>query len=184
MIKTATLFAMVGFDTTIDAVVVAIMGSNSTANFILDAVIIPTIYGGKSCLLCPVHFGFRNAIVSLNALGLKKALSNSVKKHPSSKIIFTGHSLGGALANLASLQFAEKNSDHKDIRLYTLGQPRVGGSEYAKYHSTKVPHYFRLVHARDLVPHKPALLSGALFRHSGIEVWYQFGMINKKICYE
>ena len=167
MVKTPTLFAMVGYDTTIDAVVVAFMGSNSTSNFILDAVIIPSIYGGKSCLFCPVHLGFRNGIVSLNTLGLKKAISESVKQHPSSKIIFTGHSLGGALANLAAVQYAEKHPDHKDVRLYTLGQPRVGGAGYAKYHESKVPHYFRLVHAKDLVPHKPALLKGgALFIHT------------------
>ena len=54
---------------------------------------------------------------------------------------------------------------------------------YAEYHNEKVPHYFRIVHAKDLVPHQPPhLLLGAIYRHSGIEVWYQQGMLDKKIC--
>lgn len=88
-------------------------------------------------------------------------------------MLFTGHSLGGAAAVIAAVKFNEQYSG-KAVKVYTFGQPRVGDGDYTKYVDSKLNHFFRLVHKKDLVPHKPAYL--AFYRHSGYEVWYKEGM--------
>ncbi|KAK6024114.1 triacylglycerol lipase [Ostertagia ostertagi] len=58
------------------------------------------------------------------------------KTYPQHRILFTGHSLGGALASLASTMFAHRHPSVADrIHLITFGQPRVGNYEYAVTHS-------------------------------------------------
>ena len=57
--------------------------------------------------------------------GLLKAIEDALAGYPEYEVIFTGHSLGGAVANLAAFDFA--NARHyRSFRLYTFGQPRVG----------------------------------------------------------
>ncbi|KAK5965998.1 hypothetical protein GCK32_020300 [Trichostrongylus colubriformis] len=74
------------------------------------------------------------------------------KTYPDYRVLFTGHSLGGALASLASTMFAHHNPSIGDrIHLITYGQPRVGNYEYAMTHSQLVPNSWRIVHKYDLV---------------------------------
>ena len=49
----------------------------------------------------------------------------AVKNYPDYAVVFTGHSLGGALANLFAINFRQKYPG-KEVKLYTFGQPRVG----------------------------------------------------------
>ncbi|PAV60364.1 hypothetical protein WR25_07837 [Diploscapter pachys] len=106
---------------------------------------------------------------------------------PNRKILFTGHSLGGALASLASTVFADHHPKLlKDLYLITFGEPRVGNFEYAQAHDRLVPNSWRIVHRYDLVAHIP--LCGAIYPrscsplfnhapyHHGIEIWYQSNM--------
>lgn len=51
--------------------------------------------------------------------------------YPSAKIIVSGHSLGGALAVLCALDL--HRTYNKVDRLTTIGQPRIGNSEFANY---------------------------------------------------
>jgi predicted lipase len=88
-------------------------------------------------------------------------------------VIFTGHSLGGAIANLAAFDFANARH-HRSFRLYTFGQPRVGDEKYANAVSTAISNHFRVVHKKDIVPHKPAYFFFS-YRHAGSEVWYLNG---------
>ncbi|KAK6013790.1 triacylglycerol lipase, partial [Ostertagia ostertagi] len=48
------------------------------------------------------------------------------------KVVFTGHSLGGALAALAAARTAKQGLRPGDkITMYTYGQPRVGDAQFA-----------------------------------------------------
>lgn len=68
--------------------------------------------------------------------GLKVAIVDMMDAHPKANIIFTGHSLGGALANYAALRFHEQyGQDYPHLLCYTFGEPRVGNDKYAIYHS-------------------------------------------------
>ena len=96
-----------------------------------------------------------------------------------SKIMMTGHSLGGALSVMgaAFLQNTYKNVEC----LYTLGQPRVGNDKFAAFMTEFIPNTFRIVNYGDQVPHIPQSILG--FKHSGYEVWYNVKvMVDYKIC--
>lgn len=75
-----------------------------------------------------------------------------VQVYPSRIFIFTGHSLGGAIASLASTQFAYQLYNYNvQVLLITYGQPRTGNYKFATAHDRLVPNSFRLVHRNDLV---------------------------------
>lgn len=104
--------------------------------------------------------------------GLISIINEAISKFKPKRIIFTGHSLGGALANVAALEFQLRESD-KGLRLslYTFGQPRVGTRPYANFHRAMVDENFRVVHYKDYVCHKPAKALTS-YVHSGTEVWF------------
>lgn len=116
-------------------------------------------YGGGR-----VHQGFDESLTSIwpeVSAGIKAARA----KNPNEPIVFTGHSLGGALAVLA-LARAKKEGllDSPPYRgkgsvavLDTYGQPRVGDAEFAKAFQQSVGDipYHRYVYRNDPVPRLP-----------------------------
>ncbi|GMT11358.1 hypothetical protein PFISCL1PPCAC_2655, partial [Pristionchus fissidentatus] len=88
-----------------------------------------------------------------NGLGADFALL--VAKYPSYKVWVTGHSLGGALADIAAAVIsANKLATKANISLYTFGQPRTGDPKYAEIHDMLVTSY-RVTHSRDIIVHLP-----------------------------
>ena len=78
-------------------------------------------------------------------------LSSCEAKDESGKplpLFITGHSLGGALALLATKLVAR----NVDGACYTFGAPRVGNYEYFRFIKTPV---FRIVNSSDIVPRVP-----------------------------
>lgn len=65
----------------------------------------------------------------------------------------TGHSLGGALASLASIDI--KNSFGITPKVITFGQPRIGNQNLANYLSEMIPKTYRVINYADIVPHLP-----------------------------
>src|SRR6266404_9736562 len=80
-------------------------------------------------------------------------------REPSLPLYITGHSLGGALAAIAS---ARLRPSDRIAACYTFGCPRVGDTEFAEQ-LWRVPVY-RLVHASDIVPRVPFPFG---YRHAG-----------------
>jgi len=52
------------------------------------------------------------------------------KKYPSYAIKTTGHSLGGALAQLAGMSLTHSGYD---VSMINFGQPRIGDADYASF---------------------------------------------------
>ena len=101
-----------------------------------------------------VHEGFHRAFDQVRA-AISAAVGRLGEDVP---LYVTGHSLGGALAQLAA---AALDSDRL-AACYTFGSPRVATLAFdALVHA---PHY-RVVHDRDLVPGVPPAAPG--FRHTG-----------------
>ena len=98
-------------------------------------------------------------------------------KNPSYQIWVTGHSLGAAMASLASTWLAYYNvAPRKNIILYTFGMPRVGNYDYALQHDQLVNNSWRVVNSNDIIPHFPFVV-GAPSKlrgpyHHGVEVFY------------
>ncbi|KAL3681759.1 hypothetical protein R1sor_024715 [Riccia sorocarpa] len=95
-----------------------------------------------------------------------------MKKNPEAKLFVTGHSLGGALANLYTAFLFFNNEDLITNRfgaLYTFGQPRVGSEQYSKFLISKIgkSRYWRVVYGNDLVPRIPFDDLHFEFKHCG-----------------
>ena len=81
-------------------------------------------------------------------------------------LFFTGHSLGGALANLAAARWEGEGT------AYLFGAPRVGNADFG--HSCEDLELWRVVLGADVVPGLPATLPGTperlRYRPAGEEV--------------
>ncbi|KAL9655244.1 hypothetical protein ABK040_009019 [Willaertia magna] len=102
-----------------------------------------------------VHVGFYNEYFNDRPELLSK-LQDLMKSNKLDKIIFTGHSQGGAIAQIAALDFVLNNPTYSSkISLISFGQPRVGSSEHVGYVNQKVPH---IRYVNMFVQAKPNLL--------------------------
>jgi triacylglycerol lipase len=104
-----------------------------------------------------VHEGFYDAFEGLAKDGLKEKISAILQPLDRKPVYITGHSLGGALAQIATAVF----SSDKIAACYTFGSPRVGNSYFDLW--VKPPSY-RVINHADLVPQVPLPL---IYRHSG-----------------
>lgn len=85
------------------------------------------------------------------------------------RIVFTGHSLGGAVASLLALRLLEATGKwcHEQIQCYTFGCPFFADSELARYINKNYKHHFvHIVSRNDIVP-KLMPLAYTLY-----SVWY------------
>ena len=89
------------------------------------------------------------------------------------KLLFTGHSLGGALATLCAYEFAHLefsdasgNGGIDRLIVYNFGSPRVGSGAFASHFDSSLPDCWRVVNAADLVPRVPRLLGYAHVGHA------------------
>ncbi len=111
-----------------------------------------------------VHRGFHQAVEAIDA-----SLTAALGDVSGMRLWVTGHSLGGALAELWALRALERGHDIAGV--YTFGQPRVGDAAFAAYYDSLLkPRTFRVVHGDDVVPRIPWLL--AKYRHAGNEIFY------------
>ena len=77
--------------------------------------------------------------------------------------VFTGHSLGGAIAQIAAASF-------KPAEVVTFGSPRVGGKNFVDVVEDSVSSARRYVNAGDFCPAQPVALFG--HRHAGELRWF------------
>ncbi|KAH8824755.1 Alpha/Beta hydrolase protein [Flagelloscypha sp. PMI_526] len=113
-----------------------------------------------------VHGGFQDAFkASRNTIF--PVIQQLMKDKGTKDIVVTGHSLGGALAQLAAMHIA-LTIPGANVKLFTLGCPRVGNMDWAKSVSQKVPNNSRVNNQRDLVPIVPGRALG--FSHPDGEV--------------
>jgi hypothetical protein len=108
---------------------------------------------------CLVHQGFQRALNDVWA-DVHAAVTGYRQNHPEKEIVFTGHSLGAALAELAISRFRDPN-----LSLFTIGCPRVGNQAFCdRVLDGRGLDMFRCVNFNDAVAHVP--LEGAFYRHA------------------
>jgi hypothetical protein len=107
-----------------------------------------------------IHDGFYDAMMDIQKdVGVLVTGAMMTQPKP---LFITGHSLGGALANLFANFLAGHNVNVQAV--YTFGQPRVGDRKYAASYNSKLgSRTYRLAYENDLVPHVP--LPGLLLRY-------------------
>ncbi|QKX55240.1 uncharacterized protein TRUGW13939_02332 [Talaromyces rugulosus] len=158
-------------------IIVSIPGTDGTEDYLTDFNFFFTGYdspGVKCPEGCLVHNGFLGSWNSL-ATELIPALEDVLDANPDYNTIITGHSLGGALAQLA---FASLITDpkYRVLEAYTYGQPRVGNGIFANYidalagaSDDDIGIFRRVTHYNDGVPLLPPRIFG--FSHSLTEFW-------------
>ena len=79
-----------------------------------------------------------------------------VDKHPDKEIHVVGHSLGGALATIASFDIA--SSLNREVNTVTFGAPRVGTNDFRNAFEKLPINLFRVVVANDPIARVPGML--------------------------
>jgi predicted lipase len=141
--------------------ILAFRGTKEARDFLTDAefeMIQITDVGIK------VHNGFWKAWLSI-----KDQINDWVKSVPSYKSFYiTGHSLGGAMANIACRNFAIQGITFSQC--YTFGEPRSGNRKWARDCEDRFGRRkFRVVNNVDIVPRSPALFTG--YRHTKTNIY-------------
>lgn len=148
VVKESNLFGIVAYNAQEKTAIVSVRGSQTIWDWIYDLVAVPVPWADHpECGL--VHLGFE--IVYLQVRDSIKQLVDSCP--PISRLIFTGHSLGAAVATLAAYEFA-KNTPYQP-ELFTLASPRVGDPVFVKIVSEKLKDITRIVNFGDIVPQVP-----------------------------
>ncbi|GLI60732.1 hypothetical protein VaNZ11_002959 [Volvox africanus] len=115
-----------------------------------------------------VHSGFMRAYRSVHMqLG---ALVRAITSSEPWDVEVTGHSLGGALANLAAYELAvyRTSAGHvKSVKLYTYGCPRVGNDRFAQGFNKVLRDAWRITNRLDLVPSLPPSGIFIKYTHAG-----------------
>ena len=100
---------------------------------------------------------------------------NAIAEYPEYSFIFSGYSIGGALATIAALDLKLK-FEIKVMNVYTFGSPRVGNLEFTKIFYKYIGNTFRLTNNKDIIPRLPLREKG--FNHISTEVWRITDKIN------
>lgn len=112
-----------------------------------------------------VHRGFSRAALSI-ADNVRGAIDKALATHPDYRIIFTGHSLGGALSPIIGAHLRAQNYP---IDIYTYGQPRAGNDKFSDFITNQPGNTYRVTHGADPVPRIPFTILG--YRHTSPEIW-------------
>ncbi|GBB86583.1 hypothetical protein RclHR1_00130024 [Rhizophagus clarus] len=136
------------------AIIVAYRGTSDEQSFLQDLEVVLTPYS-PSVPKAEVHFGFFSTYndTKQEVTTLVKQLA---KKHPTYKVISTGHSLGGSLAVLQTLDLiGTPGLNPSNLFTYTYGEPRTGNKEFAQFIMNSGHKFFRIVNKNDIIPHLP-----------------------------
>lgn len=154
----------IAVDRTRNLTVLAFRGSHSIRNWLanIDFVHVPT----DICPDCTAHQGFWDSWLEARS-GILNTLVKTAKQYPSSKVVVVGHSLGGAIADLAA---AEIRKQGVNADLYTYGAPRIGGKALSDFITNQNRGgNFRSTHIDDPVPKLPPLF--LQYVHISPEYW-------------
>ncbi len=97
-----------------------------------------------------VHAGFARTFNSVT-----QSIHEALRGANPSTIHVTGHSLGGAVANLVAADLDQGRV--ANIQLYTFGAPRVGFSDFSSYLTQRLgaDHIHRVYNVSDVIPMVP-----------------------------
>lgn len=134
-------------------IVLSFRGTSSLKDFITDVDIRKT---SPDWANGDIHRGFARALDSVWP-GIKEQLGRSGQQEK--KLWVTGHSLGGALAQLAALRLTK--SGYRVQAVYTFGTPRIGNKAFVADYDRRVgKRTFPHINRNDLVTRVPSAWLG------------------------
>lgn len=150
--ETSTNVALLKVNQTKPCLVIAFRGTDDAIDWStnIQAHQHPFTAGGK------VHGGFKNAYFSI-----QDSLFDFIKNNELPTFI-TGHSLGAALATLASAELYKKGYFDS---CYTFGSPRVGNPDFVKL--INCDQIYRIINNSDVVTTVPIDFASIKYQHIG-----------------
>jgi len=118
-----------------------------------------------------VHSGFYQSFADIRQQLLQTVLTTYYRIYKSGKIprfYITGHSMGGALAQLCGLCLEILFGHRSPIHIYVYGCPRVGDKHFSSLLSSRVKHLYRVVFRGDIITTIPR--GFATYKHAGWEI--------------
>lgn len=155
---------------------VAFRGSVGFKNYLLDARFAMSRWPDwptanlSICPNCKVHNG-----AAVGYRSIRDEMWAAIDMMGCFHLDFSGHSLGGALVSLASLEARHRQATRVD-RVYTFAKPRVGNLAFVEAYraaagaSLDRPPMWRIVGYRDPVPQLPMIT--LLYVHEPLQVYY------------
>jgi len=96
-----------------------------------------------------VHCGFAGAYCSV-----RRRIQGKIEDNKTNTVIHCGHSLGGALAQLSTLDGQYNFSDRKHVGV-TFGQPAIGNMAFNRSFRKRIKNYYRFVNHFDFITWLP-----------------------------
>ncbi|MGA3294776.1 MAG: lipase family protein [Candidatus Acidiferrales bacterium] len=150
--------------------IIALRGTQSDFEWALDSAIpqvpVPLVwYSHGKFQQARVHLGFLVFFILL----AEQIFDAAKQFNTSSLCLVTGHSLGAALAVLAS-PVLKLVTGNQVIQMYNFAGPRVGNTAFADGYNELVPESFRVVNLADMIPMlPPTKIFGWEYAHVGEE---------------
>ena len=104
-----------------------------------------------------VHKGFLDQFNTVKYSVMATIFGSLWSNSPIKNVIFTGHSLGGAIATLLSACVKAHFQDKFIVECYTFGSPRCGNKDFVRYFDDHVDVSIRFVNKDDIVTNIPKL---------------------------
>ena len=135
-------FGFVTYNSVDNEIVVSFRGTNGAdfLNWMTNIVYYRVQY--EDLVGSQVHSGFYTAYTSVSGQ-VRSAVKNLLAAHGSNTpILFTGHSLGAALATFAILDIKKNLNPSGTLKFYSFGSPRIGNQVFTDYFMQTLPNVY------------------------------------------
>lgn len=176
-----SLQAFAGYDPDYGRIVVSFRGTANIEDWMKDFDYSQTTYpyadayGVDTTTEC-IHSGFYDSWGELGTDGLTTTLSELFSKYSGSDVLVTGHSLGGAIAQIAALDFklspVYQQYSIGAVNVITFGSPRWARDDLASVYDQVIDSNWRLTNEKDIVPTVPYTYLSNGFSHTATEIHY------------
>ena len=175
MIRESSIFGMVLYDAATTTAIVAIRGTETLMDWVDDIDAIPVVFAPFPAAGL-VHMGFLVVYENIreNILSLLKQCAGV------SRIVITGHSLGGALAVLCAFDVLKNAGTGLVPEVHTFAGPRTVDPHFAGQFDALIPICHRVVNFMDVVPQLPL---PPLYEHVGTEILVHGGFRPLDVTY-
>jgi len=144
------------------SIIVSIRGTQTPEEWVKNFTAIPVPFSAVPGF-GTVHLGFEKMWMRIRG-DVMDALGNLPA---GTRITFLGHSLGGAMATLGTVD-VKKNFNRPLVDLATVGCPRVGEILFHRHFDHLIAQAFRVAEIRDIVPHVPPAF--LVWLHVGLHI--------------
>jgi predicted lipase len=171
------LAGFVAWDPSINAIVVSFRGTVGSITDWVHNLAYTKTYPFDQLPDVGVHHGFWNSWQYL-ATPTLAAINTIQQSHGGARVVLTGHSLGAAIAADAALDMSVNHG--LETSVVNFGSPRAGNAGFHAALQQHVSDFFRVTHARDIVPHVPPEAFG--FYHASTEVFFPGSDTQYQLC--